>query len=399
VKHVGAVYFEQVNNVIASDHKMISLDRGWASIDGGPARRINSLNELPSGVLWYTNLKNNDFFLAQLHRHPNYRDESWLRTQFGQLCAELGLVTQQVPVYDSVPLISALALRVIEAASDRYCIAPNSKRRLNEDFADQMAAPRSTVADQYYDKFREAAEHPTVTVLKSHNYTGYLPFVTVRRNRLRHAREVLATRVPPPDAGWELRRNSLPERSDAWLEAIDTPFLAHCKVEGVDKKIADVISWGSGAKNPREWLTDVEWRVVRQYGRVEVASALVCKQPGIVLEQAERLPSDPFADLSLTLGLIAEQIWTALTTKRPYRATESRYATPAAWLRSTDRMLMFDYAQKLVSRGLPVHSYGVGNVVLRYPEGGLRNLIKIATEFGLLPPANMVAEARENQAV
>src|SRR5207249_467763 len=69
VKHVGAVYFEQVNNVIASDHKMISLDRGWASIDGGPARRINSLNELPSGVLWYTNLKNNDFFLAQLHRH------------------------------------------------------------------------------------------------------------------------------------------------------------------------------------------------------------------------------------------------------------------------------------------------------------------------------------------
>ena len=56
---------------------------------------------------------------------------------------------------------------------------------------------------------------------------------------------------------------------------------------------------------------------------------------------------------------------------------------------------MFDYAQRMQSRrGVTLLSYGMGNVVVRVPEGGMRNILDMAMDTGLMPPMAGFIEAR-----
>jgi hypothetical protein len=388
---VGAIFFDSNNKLVANDRTAVLLNSAWASISGEQAQRVRSIHNLPSDVLWFTNLTYNNFYRAGLQRHPNFRNEGWLRTLFNQLVAELGVDLNSVSPDITVSTIAAIAQRTVSVAKSRYEVHPKSKR-LNEDFAIAMSAPRSALPDKFYNYFDTVADHPSVSVIYTTNYGAGLPTVTVRRNRLHHAREVLATPVPT-DTGWEMEKAVAPDHNDKWLENINTPFLVKCTVSNVNPMIAEVLSWGSGSRDVREWLTDIEWRVVRQYADVSVSAALICNNPAAPLPQAKLLPEGPLDKLSFTYGLIAEQIWTAMTNKQHYKGGMNRYTAAAAWLRAADRMAMFDYAQKLYRSGLNVMSYGVGNVVLRYPENELRHTLDIATDIGLMPPASKLAEA------
>lgn len=386
----GAVLFDLDNFITANDGTSISLDRAWASVGGAPARRVQSLHDLDSDVVWYTNLNHNQMWQARLHEDPKVRTSGWLRTSLFQLTDELGIDAHAVAPDVAASALATLASRVIEVAERDYGVRPQSRYQLNEDFAARLNAPRSAIPDAFYDAcFKDIAEHVTVTVVANQSHSAYSPTVTFRNNRVRHAREVLATPVPP-DTGW--RPYALAHEEN--LDDLRLPFLADCKITDVKPAVAEILSWGIGAKRQRTWITDIEWRVLRELATVQIKRVLVCDQPAEVLPQASIVPDYPHAELSVTAGLIAEQIWTALTMSRPYRGADKRFTAAAAWLRSADRMRMFRFAQSLYAQGLHVSLYGVGNVVVRYPEGGLRRAIEIASGAGLLPPASKVSLAQ-----
>lgn len=387
---VGAVFFDESGNIVANDRTVVALSDAWASVSGEPARRVQSVHELPSDVLWLTNLTWNNFFKAGLTRHPNFRSDGWLRTMFGQIASELGVHTSDVSADITVSAMSAIAQRVANIAIDDYKVKIKAAR-LNEDFAAALKTPTSSLPEAFYPFFESIADHPSVSVIQTANYSASSPTVTLRRNRLVHASQVLATPVPP-DTGWELER-AVGTGSDQWLESITNPFLVRCSVSNVNPMVAEVLSWGSGSRQVREWLTDIEWRIVRELGDVTVHAALLCTKEAQVLPQAAMLPTGPISALSYTLGLVAEQIWTAMVSRMRHKDS-LRYSAKAAWLRARDRMSMFDYAQRLHARGVVVMSYGVGNVVARYPEGGLRRTLDIATDLSLMPPASKFTEAR-----
>lgn len=387
---VGAVYFDESANIVANDRTIVSLSYAWASISGEPARRVQSVHELASDVLWLTNLTWNKFFSAGLTRHPNFRSDGWLRTLFGQITTELGVHGDESPPDVSVCAMAAVAQRVADVATADYQVRVKAAR-LNDDFAVALKAPASALSDAIYPYFETIADHPSVSVIQTANYSASSPTVTLRRNRLTHAAHVLSTPIPP-DTGWELEK-SVGSGNDQWLESIKKPFLVRCTISNVNPAVAEVLSWGSGSRQVREWLTDLEWRVVRQFGDVAVHAALICSKDAHVSPQAALLPQGEMAELSYTLGLVAEQIWTAMTSRQRTKDI-GRFTAAAAWLRACDRMTMFDYAQRLHGRGVVVMSYGVGNIVARYPEGGLRRTLDIATDLALLPPASKFAEAR-----
>lgn len=389
---VGAILFDSGDNIVGSDRTIISINSAWASIGGGQARRVQGISDLPSDVIWFTNLTYSNFYKAGLHKHPNFRNAEWLRTQFYQLVSELGVDINNQPPHITVSVIATIAQRVVNVAEAQFSLKPESSRKLNDDFARILGAPRSAIPNNIYSLFKPVCEHPSVSVIHSVNYGAASPSITLRRNRITHAREVMST-VVPPDSGWEMEPSVAPDGSDQWLEDIKQPFLVRCTVSEVKPMIAEVLSWGAGAKSPRLWLTDIEWRVVRQHGKVIVHQALICKNPAAPLPQGLCIPSSTGAELSITYGLIAENIWTALTNPQYYKGDETRFTAAAAWLRSADRMIMFNYAQKLYGRGIDVMSYGVGNVVLRYPEGGLNRILDVCLDIGLIPPASKVAEA------
>lgn len=391
---VGAIVFDPPMAMGGSDRTVVALNGGWASIGGTPARRIQGVTGLPSDVVWLTNLDYVAFNNLKLNMHSNFRSAGWLRTAFNQIAMEFGVGDATGKAKEAAETISLVAHRVAAHSSVELDVSiEKTHTRLNENFAERMGLDRSKLPDAHHRVFETISQHPQVTVVQSVGYgRGRVNSMTVRRNRLTHARYLLSQQVPP-DTGWRLVDTPL---SDAELERMTQPFVVRCRLTDFKPLVAETLSWGSGAKNVREWLTDVEWRVVRQHAKVEVRSALICDEQWVDLEPYRKmLPDDNLSELSYSLGLVAEQIWTALTNQRPrfggVRGTTAR----AAWLRSLDRMSLFDFALRLGSHtSVNVLSYGVGAAVLSVPEKGMPLLVKAALEEGLMPPMGGFQEAR-----
>lgn len=394
---IGAIVFDPGSVVGGNDRSVVALTGGWAAIGGTSARRIQGVADLPSDVIWLTNLGYSAFLAAKLNMHANFRNEGWLRTAFEQIATEFGLGRNSGKAKETAEVLSLIAHRVVAYSCKELHIQMQSHSRLNDDYAQAMQLDRCRVPEMHYSTFETIAGHPNVSVVQNVAFgRGTSSSMTLRCNRLAYARRMLSHRVPP-DTGWELVKAKLTEND---LERMDKPFLVRCRITNVKPIMAEALSWGGGARLIREWLTDVEWRVVRQYADVELRAAMVCEQGYESLERyAQLLPSGPLDELSYSLGLVAEQIWTALMSKQPRTGRITGYPVRAAWLRAIDRMQMFDYAQRMQSRrGVTLMSYGMGNVVVRVPEGGKRHVLDMAVDVGLVPPMAGFIEARQEAA-
>jgi hypothetical protein len=391
----GVILFDSANNISVGDKTFTSLEGGWASLAGERALRVTSIHDLSSDALWITNLTEEQFYRATLTAHPNFRSDGYFRSTLRHLYSELGVDPLQVGPDIVACVLATVAQRLVDLAAARYGVKIRSKG-LNEDFALAMGAPRSTLAPEIYGMFAGAAQHAYVRAIATHSYVHNGQTLTLRRNRLLHARELLSVPVPP-DGPWEyVPRNKLPAaRADVerLLERTASGFLIRCEVKNISPLIADVFSVAGGARAIRDWLTAIEWQRAKQCGEIDYKGLLVCAAASSVLPQAAQLPAGEYAPLSFTYGLAAEQIWTALAMKRGPR-DDLRYTAAAAWLRAQDRMAMFSYAQRLHEAGLLVWGYGGGNVVVMVPDGGLRHALDVSTDIGLLAPANKLLEAR-----
>ena len=389
---IGAIVFD-ANNIVGSDQHVVSLAGGWASIGGTPARRIQGISELPSDVIWLTNLNYSNFMTAKLNMHANFRNEGWLRTSFKQIAEEFGLGLNTGKAKETAEVLSLVAHRVVAYSCKELNIQVKSHVRLNDDYATAMGLDRCRIRETHYSTFETIAGHSYVKVI--HNTSlgrGAATGMTLRCNRLAYAHRMLSHKTPP-DTGWELVAQKL---TDSDLERMDKPFLVRCRITNVKPIMAEALAWGGGSKLIREWLTDVEWRIVRQYADVELRAAMVCEQGYESQDSyAAMLPQGSANELSYSLGLVAEQVWTALTNKQPRAGLTTGYPARAAWLRAIDRMQMFDYAQRMQSRrGVTLLSYGMGNVVVRVPEGGTKHILDMAVDVGLMPPMAGFIEAR-----
>ncbi len=390
---IGAIVFDPSSVIGGSDRSVVSLTGGWASIGGTPARRIQGIAELPNDVIWLTNLGYTAFLAAKLNMHANFRNEGWLRTAFEQIATEFGLGRNTGKAKETAEVLSLIAHRVVAYSCKELNIQVQSHARLNDDYATAMGLDRCRIPEMHYSTFETIAGHPNVSVIQSVSFgRGTASSMTLRCNRLAYARRMLSNMVPP-DTGWELVKQKL---TDADLERMEKPFLVRCRITNVKPIMAEALSWGGGSKLIREWLTDVEWRIVRQYADVELRAAMVCEQGYESLDSyAGMLPQGTVDELSYSLGLVAEQVWTALMNKQPCAGRINGYPARAAWLRAIDRMQMFDYAQRMQSRrGVTLISYGMGNVVVRVPEGGAKHILDMAVDVGLMPPMAGFIDAR-----
>lgn len=387
---VGAILFDSANNLLNAG-SAATLGSGWASISGHAPTRVQSVHDLSGDTLWLTNLTYTDLRRTGLHSHPNFRAESWLKSPVQQLIAELGIDCDRNPVDTAATVIATIAQRVADLSTKNYGITLRSQS-LNTDFAEALEIRSADSLQDIQPIIETIASHPSVSVIRMNAGEGEAGSVILRRNRLEHAQSVLNI-LAPEEGVWQQEKTSARDGSDHWLEDVTTPFLVQCAISNVSPAVAEILSWGSGSSAPRDWLTDIEWRVVRQYSDIRIGSVFIHSHPGATPHQSHLLPRGPHAALSLTNGLVAEQIWSCLTLKRPVGGQKSCFSAVAAWIRSADRMGMFEYATELHSQGLDVMRYGNGNVVVAYKEGELSKVMDIATDIALMPPANKFIEA------
>ncbi|QTP13331.1 hypothetical protein [Serratia symbiotica] len=371
-----------------------SLDSLWACVAGENAKRLKSLHDLRTDVIWLTNLDSNIFKTLKLFSMPNLKSETWLRTKFAQIQQELGLDENHVTPKVVAEQMAMIVQSVVNYSNKHYGVFPHSQT-LNADFAKVFNAPVSNLPDALYAHFSPLVQHTLVAVVSSFARSNTNSSMTVKPNRLRHAREVLSTKVPL-DIGWESGVRIPNTKTDSWLETIDTPFLVRFSLNNINPDIAEILSWGAGSQVPREWMTDVEWRVIREFCDIQVKDILINRNPGVILKQHSMLPAGTYDELSYTCGLVSELMWTSLTTKvrAGNDASNKHYTAAAAWLRSADRMAMFRHAQRLSADGCNISMYGTGMIILSHPEGGLSHYLKIAVNNGLMPPT---AKFQENK--
>lgn len=394
---IGAIMFDR-ESVYAKDRALSSIEGGWASVEGEQAQRFLSIHELPSDVYWFTNLSFHDFYSMNLFQHPSFRNEGWLRTSFRQIAHELGLDTGASPDV-AVRNIALVASRVVSLAKRNAIVTRLHSGKFNEDInigtgIDFTAISRTP--DLAQRAFDNIAEHAAVSVLKGSNYEAGQKTITLRANRVFHARKILQSPVPH-GISWTLRHPEFGGHDHDALDALETPFLLNITVSDVNPLVSEVLSFGSGAKAPREWITDTEWRVIRDIADIQINAVLVSTEPARISKLASFLPSGRLDELSYSCGLFAEQLWTSLTNPVKQRMNGKHYAAIAAWYRAIDRSTMFQYAQKLHSRGLSILSYGVGAITLRYPDNGLGAILEAGIDLGLLPPISKVMENSSQQ--
>lgn len=383
----GVAIFDMPENHHAR-RNIKSLDMCWAAIAGEPARRLKSLHDLASDVIWYTNISRDTFKSLRLYNLPNLRHEMWLRTRFSQITQELGLDERFITPDVQVESLALVTQNIVNYANTRYGV--NSKSEMfNSDFSRTYNVPESSLSPDIYDYFLPVIQHSIVIVVTGTGYSNSTSNLTVKPNRLEHARKILSTQVPG-DKHWR-RVVEIPVKSDSWLEKIETPFLIRISLRNIDREMSEILSWGSGSNTQREWMTDVEWRIIRQFASIEVKEALIYDKPGSLVSQLDLLPSGQFDSLSYSAGITAELLWTSLTNKvNRNKNSNINYTAASAWLRAADRMIMFSHAQKLMNMNCKVGLYGTGMVCLNYPEGSLGHYVKSSLDSGLLPPSSQL---------
>jgi len=379
--------------------KMRAATNGFASIEGGKARRIKSVTELESDVRWLTNFGFQDFNGNLLGRHPNLYSAGFLRIDLAQLSDEIGAGAEQLPVDAAAEALSGLFSRVMQLATSLLQvdlakpIAAGITKTLCE-FINARTVNRNVPPDE----INSAMEHSfqTWNACMSKFPTDWKS-VTLRRPRYLHAIDILTTPVPSERRWTYLQGQRLPSLNAdriEWCLGNELPVLANIVVRGRRGGFADLISYSSGSSLPRTWASQPELLLLSQYCDVEVLGAFVCE--GGFEHQAELDSFPSLGDFSLastSLGILAENFWVAMASPRIQKGRKF-YPPRAIWYRAMDRVLMFMRAAELHRNQFKIFGYGTGSVIAYYPSGATQDMVALATELGLDVPVSKYAELR-----
>lgn len=397
----GVVLFDDViRNVtrnVTRKRKSVSTD-GFASIDGGPARRIVSVNELESNVKWMTNFEFTDFNALGLLRNPNFFFSGFLRTELRQLADEIGAGGEQLSAIEASAALSTLFSRVMNMAEQTLGVNFINTRMSTRGLADYIAA-RVVNKNKIPDDVNKALQDA---------YLTWVPLVTkmpaewkrvmLRRPRYRHAIEVLSTPVPS-EFQWVYVHNArLPATNEAriaWCLGSELPVLANVVVTPRRSEFMDLISFNAGASKERSWVCQPELLMLTQFCDVEVIGAFVCEAGFEEQKELAQFPNlGDFTEASLSLGILAENFWVAMASPRT-TPTNAKFMPPrAVWYRAMDRLALFVQAVRLQREGFKVFGYGAGAICAYYPAGATAELVDIATQINLDVPASVFASLK-----
>lgn len=391
----GVVLFDDVIRKKARDRKRTPSE-GWASVDGAPARRINSITELESNVKWLTNLEFVDFYANQLGKNPNFFYSAFLRTELKSIADDIGAGVEQLSADKAVQVLSTVFSNVMNLAVGRLQInleAPNAKTL--QEFISARTINKNKIPDEVNAVLKHAYQCWTQCITR---YNREWKSATLRKPRYQHAIDVLSTPVPSENRWVYINNDRMPaagpHRID-WCVAHEQPVLANVVVSPRRTDLAGVISYNSGAAVERAWLSQPELLWVSLFCDVEVIGAFLCEAGFEHQKEIDSFPAlGDFSHASFSLGLLAENLWVALASPRT-TLTNQKYFTPrAVWYRSIDRIEMFKSAAAMHRAGFQVIGYGVGSVLVNYPVGAAKDLIDTATGIGLDIPVAKFHEQR-----
>ncbi len=374
--------------VIFDDNSKISA--GWASIDGEKAFRIRGIGDLRSDCLWWLSLDRNNFFKGGLTNHSHLRASDYLRSTMQSIIVEMGIGLQFIPVAQCASILSEVFSRVMALAKYQFDVANSTKQYLAEDIrlkilpddvfvSDEMNSACETSYISYINCAREidSSEQNKTTI-------------NFKCNRFEHMMDIVSTPVPSQQFSYH-PRSKLPSQEHIlrWADDSMQPLLLEVTLHSVAPQLANIVSFNSGAKRSRNWITHAEFVALNQFSKIEIHSAFIFSAyESLVAHSPPPLLPPGFGRMSISIGLICENYWVACSMPSIKRGVKSlRLYTPRiAWLRATDRNRCMVSAIRLSQMGQHVMSYGYGQVVCSEKKEDLAISIENAASLGLMPP-------------
>lgn len=390
----GCVLFDLVDQ---GDGKMApEPGPGWASVNGLPATRIASVNDLDSDVKWLTNLDRAMFWKSGFVRMRKLRESSYFKTDLGQIMRELGLMPKKITSAKACELTSEIFARTMRWGVRHYGI----KELGEQEWIDEV---RGAIAEQDVPLGMEIDE------ALSRAFIDFVPcvvrkeegqrLITLRRPRVSHAKNVLGTAIP--GGGWKfLGEADMPAQEEraAWLWKKQKPCLVKIAIRGFQEgcpshvpgllQLGEAIGQG-GRRKERNWMTLQEARYFGRYAKVEIQAAFEAERWELFEGDSQPLDQGELSDLSISLGLLGEAHWMAVAgrSRHPVTRSKSMVSPRACWLRASDRFYCFAASLPIAAAGFQVLSYGGGAVSVLATPARLGELWELASECGLMGPA------------
>jgi hypothetical protein len=384
---------------------------GWAHADGDTfPKRITSPDELSTGVVWWTNVNSDNFHKTELYKRSWLRHDKYLIVDHKAVLKEWNYdpaYTDPVVICQITAKFFArimmIAFRLIHDVQPRITMEDAFVGvTLREDIRVVLPDPeypRSEAATIM--KSEKAFQEFTATSMK---YVKDSTWVMVRRPRLLYAMEMLQT--PVPLGPWEVltkreMRSAGGDRAQFIVES-KRPAMVELALENMDQTVGPVYAFGStidkNKKVSRSWVAHNEFMVLNRLAEVDVKSAWMGREYGSLVSQlpdsVREFLTDRFNEFSWSAGIVAETLWRACCLKEGRAKVGSKLSDgedragtswQGAWIKSADKISMFNSTMDLVKMGYSVNSYGLGWVRASITEEQRTDFIHDALSAGLVP--------------
>lgn len=367
---------------------------GWASVRGKTAYRIRGTGDLATDVFWWTNLPAGTFMVYGGLPTTRMKRNDYLRPNMGQLHAELGLLASRMPAARIVEITSEIFERVMRLAQQHYGLPRPHDLALADDLYSHIIKEDRSITPEIDEALRQAYQSYVQCETKMPMHSKMVIF---RRPRIAHALDVLST--PVPGDQWEfLDESKLPpehKRLD-WLVSQDRPALVRASIKRVDHEVAQIISFGGGSKEQRNWMSHPELLTLSKFAKIKIDAAFLGTEYVPHPVYKDMFTGGQMGPLSTSVGILAENYMVALSTPHSFRrfskSTEKVTAPRAAWYAASDRFHMLMPALMMHGSGFVVRGYGRGMVILGVQRGALQEARACASAAGLLAPLHVNEE-------
>lgn len=380
---------------------------GWASVEGGTARRINGVAALDNETLWWTNLDFAAIFNTNLHRTSYIKRSTYLTswnttgTYLGQdeIGLAWGLLSRTFPEQQITEALSQVFCRVMEFCRRNYGLDITRSVPQLDNLADELRIRMLPHMDAHLtpevDAALGAAHQPYAYCWTPRHVEEDCVQVQFVAPPVAYAQDLLDMVVPAEQ--FEFYSSAQlpgPATRLDWVMNQQRPVLASVRVSNVNPDYASIIAYGNGARggSNRRWATHPELVLLSRYADVEVDSIFLFGgyeylPAGLQVPRFTTLQA-----MTPTAEIVASNHWVGLTRENPYNLEKLRDASQralsprAVWLNATDRFQMYTYAIQLYRSGITVRRYGAGRVTAVVPKYNYRASYEIASAIGLLAP-------------
>lgn len=401
----GCVMFDLQDN--GSGENVPMPGSGWASIEGRTAYRVKSVNELNNDVKWLTNLTQNTLWKTGAVKHNKLKHSTYLRTDLGQIMKEIGTVPPNTPIAEVCEIVSGIFNKTMLFAVQLFGLDSFTQKELHSELKSKLLGEDRSISVHVDEALSRTYQDLVICENFATNNNSDTVFVTLKRPRVVHAKEILAMPIPLSVGDWDfispdqLLGNSADKIK--YLNAIGKPFIAKCSISSyfyskdLNVDLSKLLTLGEafaegGKTKERNWVCQPELNYLTTFSDIDVSAAFVAQGQQSLFENLTIPFLGDLQDFSYSFSLLMENLWVSYASRslNPRTKVKSLVSPRASWLKAADRFLTLKSAMLLSSFGHHVVSYGYGSVNLQVPHNKVKDLIDLAPSAGLIVPINII---------